>query len=424
MTAALVAAAPAGAAGAAGWSRPFRIAGPSALDLIPAQLAFSPSDTAAVGYGVTDEDNPANSTAFDTTRTARGRIARPRQIRGAQQVLAMGYDGQALELLAGASEKGNPCCSSVQATSISPNGRAGRARTIVSGLAGATEARLLPTQKGLLAAVASERGVWVSQASPGSRLGPATRLSGLRWLPEAMDATTLPQGQSAVVWSARPGAQATGPTMIFIARGTAKRAPRGAADAVTVANGHRIDELAIAAGPSGPSLAWIESWFDTIGVYHSALSVADLRGRLHPKPLSAAGELATGLSFSSDAKGDQALAWKGCAVTGDCSLRAVMRPAHGRFTSVAQLPAIDSSQAPSVAVSSDGQTVLAWIQQGHVLSVQAGSHARAFGAVRTVSATNFAADLSLTFGPGRHALAAWTQGTLNQSLMGALFSTR
>jgi hypothetical protein len=43
--------------------------------------------------------------------------------------------------------------------------------------------------------------------------------------------------------------------------------------------------------------------------------------------------------------------------------------------------------------------------------------------VRTVSSTNFATDLTLGFGPIGTALALWTQGTLQQTLMGAAFST-
>jgi len=43
-----------------------------------------------------------------------------------------------------------------------------------------------------------------------------------------------------------------------------------------------------------------------------------------------------------------------------------------------------------------------------------------FDAPVTVSSTNLAADVTLAFGPRGEALAAWTQGTLASSLMGAL----
>jgi hypothetical protein len=37
-----------------------------------------------------------------------------------------------------------------------------------------------------------------------------------------------------------------------------------------------------------------------------------------------------------------------------------------------------------------------------------------------VSGTYYAADLTLAFGPSGGALAAWTQGTLNTSVMGSV----
>jgi hypothetical protein len=40
----------------------------------------------------------------------------------------------------------------------------------------------------------------------------------------------------------------------------------------------------------------------------------------------------------------------------------------------------------------------------------------------TLSSTTFALDLTVGFGPGRQALAAWTQGTLNPSVVGAAYS--
>jgi hypothetical protein len=39
-----------------------------------------------------------------------------------------------------------------------------------------------------------------------------------------------------------------------------------------------------------------------------------------------------------------------------------------------------------------------------------------------VSATKFATDLAVAFGPGRTALASWVQGTLGQAVMGSVYS--
>src|SRR5262249_9411245 len=156
------------------------------------------------------------------------------------------------------------------------------------------------------------------------------------------------------------------PTQIFVSTGSQKTAPRGARAVITVPSGHRIDELAVAGGRSWPTVAWIESWFDTAGVYHSQAFAADIRGAPPPRPLASPSELAAGLSFAADARGDQVLAWKGCTVLGACAVRAMLRSATGRFTGVAQLPPVDASQTPSVALSPKGLSLVMWVEQGHV----------------------------------------------------------
>lgn len=421
---ALAAAAP---AAAAGWARPFRFAPPVALDLIPPRIAFSAAGPAAIGYGVQDADNPVSSNALTTAWSSSGPLGRPRQIRGAQEILDLAYDGSNLELMAGTSEKGQPCCSSAEALRSSGAGF-GKPRRLVGGLAGPTAGRLVPLPGGgLLGAIATERGVWVAQASTTKRgTGPfsaARRLSAAGALPEALDATSLSNGKTFVVWTARSGDFAPGPATIFAAAGSTKAAPRSARATITVPPGHRIDELAIAAGPSVPTVAWIESWFDSAGAFHSRAVVADLRSRPRGRPISSASELASGLSFAADARGDQALSWKACTTAGDCTLRAVARRARGRFTAVVQLPAIDASQGASVAVSPKGQALLAWVQQGHVYATQASAGSPRFSRAHLVSNTGFAADLTVAFGPGSQALAAWVQGTMNQILVGAVFTT-
>ena len=67
----LLAAAPA----EAGWTGPQRLAGPYSLDVLPAQLAFSSSGQAAIGFGVQNEDHPATSQAYEMTRAPSGRIS-------------------------------------------------------------------------------------------------------------------------------------------------------------------------------------------------------------------------------------------------------------------------------------------------------------------------------------------------------------
>ena len=392
--------------------------------MIPAQIAFSGGGTAALGYGLQDEDNPASSNGFMVQRSARGRISASRRIRGAQQVLALSYDGPTLELLTGSSPKADSCCRSVSVVRAAKGGGFGSPQRLLSGLAGATLGRLVALPGRLLASFATEHGVWVAQSSGSERFGPIRRLTASSALPESLDATSLRGGRSIVIWTARANSSAPAPARIFAARGSQKAAPRRAATAVSVPSGHAIDEIAVTAGAAAPTVAWIESWFDRAGVYHSQVAVSDLRRGARPRVLSAPGGLAAGLSLAGDSSGAQAVTWKECTVAGDCAVRAALRPAGRGFSAPAALPAIDASQSPSAAVSARAGTVLAWIQQGHVLAVRAARRATRFGPVQLVSGTNFAADLTVAFGAGRQALAAWTQGTLNQSLMGAVFSSR
>ena len=74
-------------------------------------------------------------------------------------------------------------------------------------------------------------------------------------------------------------------------------------------------------------------------------------------------------------------------------------------------------------IAPTGEALVGWINRGHVLAAQARPGATRFGSRHTVSATNFAADLVLAFGPARQALAVWTQGTLAQTLTAAAFKT-
>jgi hypothetical protein len=409
----------------AGWSRPFRLASPASLDVIPAEIAFSPSGAAAVGFGIQDVDHPASSIAFATVRPSGGGIGRPRQVPGAQEILGLAYEGTALNLLIGTAPRRMSCCSSVQAVRSVRGGGFGRARTIVSGLAGATAARLVALPGRLLAAIATGDGVWISQSVGEGRFPRPHRLTPAGALPETLDATSLPGGHSIVAWTASTSQSSAGePGTIFISRGSLLRAPRGRRVAITVSAGHRIDELAVVRGSAVPTVAWIESWFDSAGLYHSQAVIADLNRNIRLRPLSPTSELASGLAFAADARGDQALSWKACTSTGACVLRATLRPAHGRFTRLQQLGSVDASQTPAVAIAPTGEALLGWINQGHVLVAQAHPRARGFGSPQTVSATNFGADLALAFGPAREALAVWTQGTLAQSVTGSVFGTR
>jgi hypothetical protein len=432
-------------AASAGWGRPVRLASPVRSDVLPALVAFSARGTASIGYTVEDVDAPAFSSAYVVQRTPNGKLTRPRQVAGAQRVLSLAYDGGSGELLTGTSPPGLACCSSAQAMGVG----GGRARTLVDNLlAGASDGRLLAVSRRWLAAVASERGVWVAQSSPGAPFGATTRLSGAGADVVAFDATSVGGSEAAVAWAASDdGSSPPQFRDIFVARGSAKSPPRRASLVIRAAPGHAIDELEVAAGPGEPprpprptpgkppakprtstpspvpTVVWVESWTDPRGRFRSQVRYADLGRTVRAHALSSASEPAAGLSVASDAAGEEAVSWKVCTSAGTCSVRAALRGSRGGFSPVARLGSIDPTETPAVSVSSSGQTLLGWIAYGHVLAAAASRGARGFGAARTVSKTNFATDLTIAYGAGGRALAAWTQGTLAQAVMGAEYSS-
>ncbi len=349
--------------------------GPVSLDVIPPQATFSASGAAALGYGVQDIDNPGSSVAFAADGAAATRLGRPHQVSGAQRTLALAYNGSQLVLLVGASPHGLACCSSVDAVKASPGGGFGALRKVLDGLAGATVGRLVGLPGRLLGAIATERGVWVTQSGGDGHFGPARRLTGSDVLAEALDATTLAGNQSVVAWAAASGdLEAPGATTppgarsIFIATGSVQHAPRASRAVIEVPADHWIDELALAANGSVPTVAWVESWYDATGDYHSQVEVADLGASVRPITVSSAAELASGIAFAADANGDQVLAWKSCTAAGTCVLNDALRGARGAFGAPQLLGGADASQVPAAAVGPGGQPLVTWIQQGHVLA--------------------------------------------------------
>jgi hypothetical protein len=406
----------------AGWSRPQRLAGPYPLDVAPAQVALSSTGAAAFGFGVQNDDHPATSAAVAALRSRSGRIAKPRRVPAAQQVLDLAFDGGGLWLLVGSSTSGDPCCSSAGLVKV-VKGDPQRPRTVVGELAGATLGRLLPLPGGrLLSAVATAEGVWVSQAGLSGRPSRAHRLTPAMSAPQTLAATTLDGNRTIVGWTAAAAQPAPAPPDgIVVAGGSKSRAPDRPHIALSVAPGHQIDELGLGRGRSGATAAWIESWYDAGGVLHSQASVADLARHVRVRELPIDGLLASGLSLAADPSGAQVLAWKVCDLSGSCSVDAATRDSGGRFGQPVALGPIDASQAPAAAVSHRGVGLVGWIDRGHVLAAARARRARRFLPVRVVSATGFAADLTIGFGTDQTAVAAWTQGTFAQSLMEAVF---
>jgi hypothetical protein len=406
----------------AGWGRPVRLSAPQSLDVVPAQIAFSPAGEAAIAFDVQDADDPSVSKAFVTVRSPSGVASGPRRISGALETLGIAFAGPTLELLTGSSPRGRPCCAVVRVVP-SPSGqvRFGRATTIVRGLTGITDGSLETLTNGqLLAAIATQRGVWVAQSTGRGRFAAAQRLN-FAGAAADLAAAPLNDGGGVVAWTVATGGEVTTPNEILVATGSSKGLPSAPRVAVKVPAGHSIDELQLAPGEKSPTLAWVESWYDARGGLHSAVEVRDLDRAGVTRTISPRFEYGSDVTLAGNGAGDQVLAFDGCSSTGACVARAAVRRAGSGFSGAQRLGLIDSSQAVTAAISASGDALVGWVSGGHVLAAERRPHARSFGRARVVSQTNYASDLTLAFGPGRNALAAWTQGTLAPSLVGATF---
>ncbi len=408
------------------WSAPFQFAAPGTLDVVPPVLAVSGSGAAAAAFGIQDVDTPGVSQAYVSLRPAHGGSGgrAPIAIPGSQQILDAAYDGGSLELLTGTARPDQTCCSSAQAVQVGAGGAVARARTLVGGLAGATQGRLLTLKNGaMVAAIATERGVWVLQSTKGNRFGAQHLLTHGGQMPERVDAAWLGAQNTIVAWTAAKGvAGQAAPRTISYALGAKTHAPRAVKTAVTVPGGHRIDELGVAARAGGATAAWVESWFDKSGAYHSRVRAMDIAPRATVRDLSPASRLASGLSFAGDVAGDQEVVWDSCTAQAACVTQADGRSAKGSFGAVRTLGSADASEEPAVAVGPSGQVLVGWVRGGRPVAATSSSAGGRFGGPATLSSTTFALDLTVAFGAGGAATAAWTQGTLNPSVVGAAYS--
>jgi hypothetical protein len=407
-----------GLALAAGWGKPFQFQKPGTLDALAPQLAFAPGGASTAAFGTLQVDVPGSAQAQYATRTAGGRVGSVRNVPGARRVLALTYDGPQLELLAGTSGKRQDCCSAVEAIRVGSGGAPQRPHKIVGGLTGFTEGSLLTLAGGrMLAAIATERGVWVSQSAKSNQLGAQRRISSNGQVPVSMDAAWLGKDNSVVAWTAGSGnvTGATTPRQIFVAEGSSSGPPKSAHVAITVPSGHRIDQLSAARSANGATLAWIESWYDKRGAYHSQVEVADVNSHPSVRVLSSTGRIASGLTLVSDTAGDQGATWESCTSAGSCAVQGAGRPAGGSFSGARTLGSIDPTQQPSLAISPSGQLIVGWEQDGHPIA------SVGFGKPKVVSSTTFAYAVTVAYGPKRVALVTWDQGTLNPSVVAAAY---
>jgi hypothetical protein len=404
---------------AAGWGRPFQFQKPGTLDALAPQLAFAGGGAAAAAFGTLQVDVPGSAQAQYATRTAGGRVGSVRDVPGARRVLALTYDGPQLELLAGTSGKGQDCCSAVEAIRVGSGGAPQRPHRLVGGLAGFTQGSLVTLAGGrMLAAIATERGVWVSQSANSDQFGAQHRISSNGQVPVSMDAAWLGKDNSVVGWTAGSGnvTGATTPRQILVAEGSGAGAPKGAHVVITVPSGHRVDQLSVARSANGATLAWVESWYDGRGTYHSRVEVADVGSHPSVRTLSPDGRIASGLTLVSDPAGDQGATWESCTTAGSCTVQGAGRPAGGSFSGTRTLGSIDPTQQPSLAISPGGQLIVGWEQGGHPLA------SVGFGKPQVLSSTTYAYAVAVAYGPKRVALVTWDQGTLNPSVVAAAYA--
>jgi hypothetical protein len=403
------------------WGSPFEFAAPGTLDVLAPQVAFSPAGAAAAAFGIQDVDTPGSSQGYLTLRSAGGTVGSATSIGGASQILSLSYDGRALELLTGTAPADQPCCSSAQAVQVSPSGAPARPRTLVGGLTGAAQGRLLTLADGqMLAVVATERGVWVVQSPQSNRFGAQHLLTSGGKMPAALAAAWLGGQKTVVAWTAATGIAGTAqPRSISYAEGSRTSAPHRVQTAVTVAAGHRIDELGVAPRAGGATVAWVESWYDRAGAYHSQVQAADIGPHAVTRELSPANRQSSGLTFAGDVAGDQALSWASCTAAGACVAQvAVRRAGVTGFGPVHTLGSVDGDEPPALAVGSRGQVLAGWIRGGQPFAAAQTTPGRGFGAPARLSSTAYAADMTVGVGPHGQALAAWSQGTLNPSVVG------
>jgi hypothetical protein len=342
------------------------------------------------------------------------------RVPNAQQVLGVAFAAGGVEILTGTSKAGDACCGSAGVVRLGGGGHFSGGRMLVGQLAGDTQGELIPVSGRLVAAIATERGVWSAQSSRGARFGSVHRLTSADARPETFSAAGLTTGSAIVAWAQRDKGNAT-PRTIYTAAGTPHAAPSHRNPVVTVEPSHRVDEVAIA-GAGGPTIAWIESWFDSRGGYHSQVEVADASHPRQARAFPVSGQIASDLSFTADGKGDQLLAWKTCTRAGACSVREAVRRSGARFAGPARLGATDPAEAPSAALTSSGVGVVGWIARGDVFGSELPAGAVRFGAVRRVSSSGDASGLVLEGGPTSTALAAWSQGVLAPQVVGAAYT--
>jgi hypothetical protein len=410
----------------AGWTRPVQVSPPSTISLIDPQVASSPTGAAATTFNEVNLDVQATASAFLALAPPHGAFRAAQAVPGAQEVLAAAYSGSTLELLTASAPRGQPCCTTVQAIRRGARSGFGRPQTLVTNAGGGTAGSLVPLANGrMLAVIAGPQRLWATEARGAGRFGALRGLTRPGSAPAAIAVTGTPGGGSAIVWT-----QGLGGSLLGAGAGPGATPSRPHA-LLTVASGHSIDGVELAARPGGLTVAWTESWNDATGGYHSgvlAADVANLGARVRARALSTPGEVASGLAMSGDGGGAEVAAWDVCAASATaCALvtrsrrdqaqvvkrrkQRVRAPAVPWFGTPSRLGQIDAGASPDLGTAVGGGSVIGWITGGRVALASARHGAAHFGAPRRVSG-GFAENLEVGYGLGGAAVASWTQGTV------------
>ncbi len=408
------------ASASATWSRPFDLSPPGTLDRLPVQLAISPAGAATAAFSTTDVDTPGSAQAYVVTRTPRGAVGTVRALAGTQEVLAVAAGAHGPELLAGSSPAGLDCCSTVTAGRLGGGAALTASQTLVGALTGAGQGRLVMLAHGrMLAAVATEGGVWAAESGPGGRFAATRRLTGRTESAQALSAAALDGENAVLAWTAATGPAAyADPRAIFYALASHRSAPRAAHTLLRAPAGHRIDELVVAGRATRATAAWIDESFDRRGADRTQVRAADFAAHPGVRDFPAGDGIAAGLSLAADPAGGQALVYKTCRVDGGCTVRVTTRSPASAFRAVTALGPIDPAQTPALSVAPRGRVIVGWIAGGHPVAAVGSLANGRFGAARNLSPTVYAYDMSVADG-ARGAIAAWTQGTLNPSIVAA-----
>jgi hypothetical protein len=415
LTTLLLAGATAGASSAAPWGRPVRIAGPQQDAIVGQQLAFSSAGTAALAFSIQSEQKPARSRAVASLGARKGAFTRG-LLSSAQLALGLTFVHSNLYVMTGSARSPLPCCATVAVR----RGVHGAGHPLVAGLTGRTDGQLVALPGGqLLAAIATQRGLWTAQSDRhGTFAESLVRQLQFAGAPADLVATAVRSGGGVVAWSDVQSSVQSDARRILYAVGSAHSAPTRPRAAVSLPDGNAIDELGIAPARIGATVAWVQSWFDAAGAFHSVVMVHDLRGRANVQ-VSSGKVLVSDLSFAGDPAGDQVLAWDACSPTGTCSVQASVRAARGRFGTAQTLSASDPIEAPAAAISPFGKALVGWIRGGDVVAAARRLTARQFGPRRTVSGSGDDYDVNVGFAPNGTALAAWTSNAVAPALNAA-----